>query len=497
MSGADVVVIGSGPCGAMAATELVARGLNVTMLDAGRRPARGVIIRAASKTLFRWAEPKQLRTDRHRAVGDPSAEWYSSLTQGGLSNYWTSAVPRFAPQDFTDGAALDDRFAWPISYDDLVPFYERAEQALVVTSGSEFANVPSNVRRYKVRLPADWQDLCDRAAPLGHGMAAMPMANGRPWMIAPRSTGFNSYHCILKGLLQEPNFQLIRSATARRVGWNATAGRADAVEYVDTSSGEIKTLRADAVVVAAGSLDSTRILLRSVSADFPDGLGNVHGLLGHYLHDHPRQWWPVDVSRKLTALTHPVYISRAPYEASRPMSGASMTIGLANNGSERLRSMYGGTTGRFGVQVFGTIIPREDSTVSIDAKADADLDAPLMISTRYDETAESDMGTARDRFRQIFAELGIVAEPRGPFHELHPGSSVHYGGTVRMHASSELGMLDSWNRLHAVPNVVVCDASCFTTGPEKNPTLTAMAIAARAGHHLAEQLTSGLAREGS
>jgi choline dehydrogenase-like flavoprotein len=60
-----------------------------------------------------------------------------------------------------------------------------------------------------------------------------------------------------------------------------------------------------------------------------------------------------------------------------------------------------------------------------------------------------------------------------------------------MHASPEFGMLDSWNRLHAVPNVVVCDASCFTTGPEKNPTLTAMAIAARAGGHLAEQLTSG------
>jgi choline dehydrogenase-like flavoprotein len=495
MSGADVVVIGSGPCGAMAAAELVGRGLNVTMLDAGRRPARGVITRAAGKTLFRWAEPKQLRTDRHRAVGDPSAEWFSSLTQGGLSNYWTSAVPRFAPQDFTDGAAHDGRFAWPIGYDDLVPFYERAERALVVTSGTAFVNVPSNVRRYEARLPADWQALCDQAAALGHGMSAMPMANGRPWMIAPRSTGFNSYHCIVKGLLDQPGFRLIRSATARSIRWNGTVGGADAVEYVDTASGATKAIKADAVVVAAGSLDSTQILLRSVSSDFPEGLGDVHGLLGHYLHDHPRQWWPVDVSRKLTALTHPVYISRGPYDVSQPMKGASMTIGLANNGRERLRSMYGGTTGRFGVQVFGTIIPREDSTVSIDAQAQADLDAPLVISIRYDESAVHDMETARHRFQRIFADLGIVAEPRGPFHELNPGSSVHYGGTIRMHASSEFGMLDSWNRLHAVPNVVVCDASCFTTGPEKNPTLTAMAIAARAGHHLAEQLTSGSVRE--
>ncbi len=494
MSGADVVVIGSGPCAAMAATELVGRGLNVTMLDAGKRAARGVIVRARGKTLFRWAEPKLLRTDRHRAVGDPTAEWKTSLTQGGLSNYWTSAVPRFTPQDFTDGAAVDERFMWPIDYDDLVPFYERAERALVVTSGTDFVNVPSNVRRYDARLPADWQALCDQAAARGIGMSAMPMANGKPWMLAPRSTGFNSYHCIVKELLREPGFRLIRSAMARRIRWNAAAGRADAVEYVDTATGNTKTIEADAIVVAAGSLDSTQILLRSVSVDFPDGLGDVHGLLGHYLHDHPREWWPVDVSRKLTALTHPVYISRGPYDAAQPLKGSSMTIGLANNRVERLRSMYGGTTGSFGVQVFGTIIPREDSTVSIDGTADSDLDAPVAISIRYEESAVRDMETARDRFRQIFADLGVAAEPRGPFHELTPGSSVHYGGTIRMHASPEFGILDSWNRLHAVPNVVVCDASCFTTGPEKNPTLTAMAIAARAGHHLADQLTSGSGR---
>ncbi|MGZ4762295.1 MAG: GMC oxidoreductase, partial [Ilumatobacteraceae bacterium] len=419
------------------------------------------------------------------------AEWYSSLTQGGLSNYWTSAVPRFAPEDFTDGASSGEQFAWPIGYDDLVTFYEKAERALVVTAGTEFVNVPSNVRRFEARLPTDWQELCDHATSSGHGMAAMPMANGRPWMVAPRSTGFNSYHCVVKRLLREPNFRLTRSARVRRIRWRASAGAADAVEYVDAASGQTKTIQADGIVVAAGSLDSTQILMRSVSSDFPTGLGNVHGLLGRYLHDHPRQWWPVDVSRPLTALAHPVYISRGPYDASRPMTGASMTIGLADNRRERLRSMFGRTTTTFGVQVFGTIVPREDSTVSIDADADGDLDARLVISTRYDGSAAEAMATVRDRFRKIFAELGVAAEPRGPFHELTPGSSVHYGGTVRMHASPEFGMLDSWNRLHAVPNVVVCDASCFTTGPEKNPTLTAMAIAARAGRHLAEQLTSG------
>ncbi len=79
----------------------------------------------------------------------------------------------------------------------------------------------------------------------------------------------------------------------------------------------------------------------------------------------------------------------------------------------------------------------------------------------------------------MFGEAGMAVAIPGPFHPHVPGSSFHFGGTVRMHASPEFGALDRWNRIHDAPNVIVCDSSCFTTGPEKNPTLTAMAIAAR------------------
>ena len=72
------------------------------------------------------------------------------------------------------------------------------------------------------------------------------------------------------------------------------------------------------------------------------------------------------------------------------------------------------------------------------------------------------------------------------------GSSVHYAGTCRMHASPRFGMLDRWSRLHAVPNVVVADSAAFTTGPEKNPVLTAMALAARACQRLADDLRAGV-----
>jgi choline dehydrogenase-like flavoprotein len=488
MTGAHVVVIGSGPCGAMAATELLRGGVHVTMLDAGARPARGILVRARGKTLARWVEPDKMRTDRHRAGGDPHTEWYSSMTSGGLSNYWTSAVPRFAPEDFTDGAALGQEYQWPIGYDDLDPFYQRAERALVVTAGSGFPNVPDNVPTYRARLPADWQELCGRARAAGQGMGPMPMANGAPTMVALRSTGFNSFHCIIKPLLRTGSLRLIRSARARRIRWRAGDGRADAVEYVDSSTGETKVIEADAVVVAAGALDSTAILLRSKSSDFPNGLGDVEGVLGRYLHDHPRQWWAADLSVPLTALTHPVYISRAPHDESPALRGVSMTIGLANNTAERLRALAGAKTTTVGVQLFGTMVPRHHMTVKLDAADDDRLDAPLWITTQYESEAMEDLVAARERFARIFGSFGIEAKPRAPFHELHPGSSVHWGGTIRMHTSPKLGMLDARNRLHAVPNVVVCDSSCFPTGPEKNPTLTAMALAGRAAHLLAEDL---------
>ena len=130
-----VVVIGGGPCAAMAAQQLVRAGTAVTMLDAGRRAPRGLVVRAGGKILFRWVEQRQLSINRQVSASDPDTEWYSSLSLGGLTNYWTGAVPRFAPEDFTDGGRLDERYVWPIGYDDLAPFYDIAEEAITVTAG--------------------------------------------------------------------------------------------------------------------------------------------------------------------------------------------------------------------------------------------------------------------------------------------------------------------------------------------------------------------------
>jgi choline dehydrogenase-like flavoprotein len=486
-----IVVVGSGPCGAIAAAQLVAQGLDVVMLDAGLRAPTGLLVRVAGRTVLRrmgWAE---YSTDRHHPCSQPHVDWISSLSHGGLSNYWTGAVPRFARDDFTDGARLDDRYRWPITYDDLVPYYELAERFLVVTAGDPIVGLPSNVKRFHHRLSADWRAIVDAAQSHGHGAGALPLAKGQPWMAVRRGTEFDSYHCIVAPLLESPRFRLVGGAYVTRLNWSGTGGGVNSVEYVDRESRRLERLPARGVVVTAGAIDSTALLLRSTSADFPTGLGNTRGLVGRYLHDHPREWWTASPGRQLRALAHPVYVTRVPYDESQPLMATSFTLGLAAK-AERLKAFIRMPTAQFGVQVFGTMVPTP--TVGVALGGDCASDDPSddhrrpTISLRYDNDTVANMIAARRRLEEIFAQTGLRLTVSDPLHDGRPGSSVHWGGTVRMHDRPEFGVLDRWNRIYDVPNVVVCDSSCFTTGPEKNPTLTAMAIAARSADHLAREL---------
>jgi choline dehydrogenase-like flavoprotein len=268
--------------------------------------------------------------------------------------------------------------------------------------------------------------------------------------------------------------------------------REASVEYVDRTTRERRTVRCRAVVVAAGALDSTKLLLQSRTDDFPDGLGNSGGLVGRYLHDHARQWWPAQLERPMPILAHPIYIAREAVGEGDPLMAASMTMGMVG-AKARIMSWYGGRADRVGVQVLGTMVPSEEFTVRLLDRRPADdpADDAVEVCIRYDDQTQKNLGNARDRFVDIFAHAGLAATPQGPFHDIRPGSSFHYGGTIRMHADRAFGVLDEWNRVYDSPNVLVCDASCFPTGPEKNPTLTAMAIAGRAAHRLAADLKDG------
>lgn len=487
---ARVLVIGSGPSGAMAALTLTQHGIPVTMLESGQRRPQGALVRVGGRTVYRkW--PSFPVDGRHIASDDPHALWLHDFVPGGMSNFWTGAVPRFAPDDFTEGERLHERYRWPVSYDDLRPYYERVERLLLVSgSPHDLPTLPAPDVAYPCALQPDWQRIAPAAEAAGHGFTPVPLAEGKPWMATSRGAPFNSYTAIIAPLQRKPNFQLLLGAHALRLEWSGDKRRVTSVVYYDRAASCERRLDAAAVVVAAGPLASAKLLLDSTSADFPDGLGNTEGILGKYLHDHASSWCVLEFSRPLSRLKHTVCLTRAPYRDSAPLVAASCTIGNVTT-LDRLLALLPTQGHRFDAVTFGTMVPLARNEVRPHATEKDDFGLPrLELRISFDDDVRRNVENAMKRLLAILDEAGFPATIQGTLSVKIPGASVHYGGTVRMHASPAYGMLDGWNRLHTVPNVVVADASSFTTGVEKNPTLTVMALAARASEQLAAELKS-------
>jgi choline dehydrogenase-like flavoprotein len=137
------------------------------------------------------------------------------------------------------------------------------------------------------------------------------------------------------------------------------------------------------------------------------------------------------------------------------------------------------------------MIPSTENYVRLNTERKDQFGLPVLdINISYGQSVARSLATARERVLAIFGAAGYVCTLHCAVPRLVPGFSAHFGGTARMHTSPRHGMVDAWNRLHAVPNVLVVDASAFTTGVEKNPTLTAMALAARAAEGIAAELKS-------
>jgi choline dehydrogenase-like flavoprotein len=310
-------------------------------------------------------------------------------------------------------------------------------------------------------------------------------------MLVRRGTAFNSYWCIIRKLIGMPGFRLSTGAHALQLEWSAKQGRVSGVVFHNRRTGGTDRVAASAVIVACGPLGSTKLLHNSVSATFPHGLGNSTGLLGRFLHDHPREWWPFELERPLSLLSPPAYMTRLPCADSAPLMATSWTLGVANV-QDRVRSRFGLKGRTVGVQMIGTVIPSEDSVAQPSPTLKDEFGMPaLQVCIRYTDAEVQNVVRARQHLLEVLGEAGYRATLGEIAPTLFPGTIAHYGGSARMHASRNFGVVDAWNRVYDAPNVLVCDAACFTTAAEKNPTLTLMALATRAAARLSQDLRQG------
>jgi choline dehydrogenase-like flavoprotein len=488
-----VVVIGSGPPGAAAAYFLARAGLDVLLLEAGtEKQADGLTLRVRGVTV---AKRKGILRQREGVTrtGDPQAELFEALAPGGLSNHWSCAVPRFASEDFEDAKRAGVEHTWPVTYDDLAPWYARVEPLLHISGPlEEHEQLPGPRVRYPRKLGQDWTEVADLARRQGRTVVAMPYAYGGDTTLTRSGTPFNSFVRLLKPALAAGKLQARFGVRVSRLEWSPSLRRVEAVTFRDRATGVEDRVSCRAVVVAGGALNTPQILLQSTSADFPNGLGNQRDLLGRYLHDHPVGKVVIDLGRPISV--HPAaYVTRLELaRAKTPLyAAACMQWGSASDLAKSVLRGHPGRLRHIGFSVFGTMAPTRDNYVAVDPNyRGPDGAAGLELNIRHPPEAKVVLEEARDQVLELLRGAGYEPQMRVWKVEL-VGDANHYAGSCRMHDSPEFGMLDRWSRLHDVPNVVVADSSAFTTGPEKNPVLTSMTLAARAADRLASELTSG------
>jgi choline dehydrogenase-like flavoprotein len=490
----SVVVVGSGPAGAAATLVLTRAGINVTLLEAGlARNAFGLTMRIAGVTVLRVHRTLAARSDGLSVTGDPGTILYEDVSPGGLTNHWSCAVVRFSRDDFLDARRAGEAYVWPIDYDELAPWYDWIEPHLRISgSTDDLPHLPASKVSHVRSLGRTWRRVADLARLEGYGLAAMPYAYGSRTTLTTSGTVFNSFVRLVKPAERSGHLVIRYGTRVTGLEWSGTAKRVTGVLARDAHTGAIHRVPCRAVVLAAGAINTAKLLLQSTNPDFPAGLGNAHGVLGRYLHDHPLGKLELDLASPIP-FQPPAYLTRGPLERSLPLYSAAC---LEWAGVQRLAvSVMKGHPGRLtacGFSVFGTMAPSEKNFVALDAAhASADGTPGLILNIRHPPESGQALLAARDKLVGLLSLAHLEPRIRNWVVE-SVGSAIHYGGTCRMHSSPQFGMLDRWSRLHAVPNVAVADSAAFTTGPEKNPVLTAMALAARASQRLADDLRAGV-----
>jgi len=486
----DVVVVGSGPTGVIAAWALVQRGVSVALLESGYTYTGGLHLRWRGQDYSRRSSLSLWDDDPYPEFvnqGDCQARWVKAHRLGGLANFWGGVTLRCAPSDF-DGEGV---YQWPLSYAELEPFYEEVEKLLYIKgSATSEPALPACAVKETLTVAPEFLPLLEACKKFQRSLAPLPYIDGPPTWLCRTASKRNFVIPLLKQLKRRRNFRLISKAHVSQVLPHPIEKKVKGVEYIDRQTGSLHRIDAEAVILAAGSLASAQILLNSQSSIFPDGIGNDQGLVGAYLHDNPLAYINCVVDADLPYLDGSeggLYLTRQiERNQERPIAYQVYSGWAARfhpNLRADLRDPLGAEPHLGKALVFScytTQTPWSKQSLKLDALAKDQYGLPLIhLDVSFDSEDLARLERGREIVEGLLRQTGWNYEV-SDFEPQPPGSSVHYGGAVRMHHDPHYGALDGLNRCHEAPNLLVVDASCFTNSIEKNPTLTAMAIAMRA-----------------
>jgi len=554
----DVCIIGSGASGGTAAKILTEGGLSVVMLEAGpplnpekdfkehvwpyQLPHRGAGVGGkASENFSEFLAPNgswDIEGEPYTVADGSRFRWFRSRIVGGRTNHWGRIALRFAPVDFksrsTDGMGDD----WPITYDDVAPYYDKVESYIGVFGTKEnVSSAPDGIfmpppkprctetivkkacdklkvtcipsRLAVITQPHNGRAPCHYCAQCGRGCVS--------------ASNFSSSQVMIPYAEKTGRFTLIINAMAREIVVGKD-GKAEAVSYIEKPTRNEKKVYAKSFVVGASACESARLLLNSKSSAFPDGLANSSGVIGRYLtdsvgssgggvfpqlakmppHNHDgvggmhmyMPWWKFDRKNDFLRGYH------IEFGGGRTMPGVGefgalcdYVEGYGAGLKQKCHDAYGTYIGFAGR---GEMIPNEHSYCEIDPNTVDELGIPVL---RFHwQWSDNEIKMAKDMqqtFRQIVEAGGGTYYDRttpdgpNPYGIQDGGVIIHELGVVRMGSNPKTSALNGYCQAHDVKNLFVTDAASFVTNPDKNPTLTIMALSWRASEYLLDEAKKG------
>lgn len=536
----DVVVIGSGASGGMAAWNLTRQGVNVLMLDAGQRFDRSkfwthVLPYQRFEREQRGERPPRFFLDtKEQPYITPDDRPFSLLRVwgiGGKTNVWGRVSLRYSDLDFKAAERDGWEIPWPINYSDIAPYYDKVDQLIGVCGGDDDSDALPGSRYH---MPPPNLRCCEHLIKKSAAKLGIPVVNIRRAVLTRNHNGFPKCHycgrcgdgCDTSSFFNAGDYLVTPAMKTGKLEVRTNAvvarvlvdkeGKASGVQYFDRNTKQEYQVRAKVVVVGASAIDSTRILLNSKSTIYPKGIGNSSEVIGKYLCEqvriHVKGFLPDLFGRATTnddgiGGEH-IYLPRFNHRGEKRDYLRGFGIQFWGSGCQAWAGHFAHRRPGFGAEFkkdvrnhypawvelhpFGETLPRADNYVTVDG----------MPKDKYGVPLPGIVYSTSDNERKMVAEMYdtcemILREAKAEIFELDRsktdsnGSAIHEHGTCRMGDDAKRSALNKFNQMHDVKNVFVVDGSSFPSASEKNPTLTILALAWRATDYLAEQIKKG------
>lgn len=551
----EILIVGSGAGGAMAAYELTRSGRKVLMLEAGRdydpktetpmfkRNGDAPLLGAGNADKdFGYYDATvdggwQVPDEPYTTADNSEFMWWRARMLGGRTNHWGRYSLRFSEHDFKgksrDGLGAD----WPFEYQDIAPWYDKTEalvgvcgtntglddmppspegvlqpppqprvpELLVAAAAKKLGIAAAPMHRAVLTRPLDSRAACFYATPCGHGCSI--------------GAAFQTTTSLIPMAKATGNFQLLTDAMVKSVDVDAT-GKVTGVSYVDKKTAQTHSLQAKVVILAASACESARILLNSKSAKHPQGLANSSGQVGKNLMDstganigalvpalqgrpiynedgHTANhlfipWWGHQAQARKELDFPRGYHFELGGRFSEP--GANVDSNYQGYGAalkQQVKQNYGAYVS-FALR--GEMLPNEHCYMDIDPEVkDKWGIAVPRFHWKWSEHELKQVEHGLKTAKAILTEMGATVGdlPKAEDAILKGGQIIHEVGTTRMGASAKDSVTNQWGQSWDCPNLFVMDGGVFASNPHKNCTLTIMTLAMRNSAWLAEQLKKG------